>query len=271
MDERYNVYFAGEVIKGHGLDSVREKLAKIFNADQQTLDKLFCGRAQLIKRNCDEATARKYQAAMERAGAQAIIKAAEASAGTDSGRPMTRAEKIAALAATPVEERYLPADAGEATTTPPTEAEPEPEAEPGDLSLEPPGTAVLREDERAEPVVCEVDTSRLAVDTAAGRLSPEPPPSPSSPDTSHLHMAEVGETIPNLPASEAPLSPNTDALALSPSGTDFSDCKPPQPEAPQQDLSALELAPAGTDVLEDRYRDRKKVPAPSTDHISLEN
>ncbi len=57
MEERYNVYFAGQVVEGYDLHSVRDKLAKVFNADQATLDKLFSGKAQLIKRDCDKATA----------------------------------------------------------------------------------------------------------------------------------------------------------------------------------------------------------------------
>ena len=74
MEERYNVYFAGQVLEGCDRSSVRDKLAKVFNADQATLDKLFSGKAQLIKRNCDKATALQYREAMERAGAIPIVK-----------------------------------------------------------------------------------------------------------------------------------------------------------------------------------------------------
>ena len=38
MEERYNVYFAGQVMAGFDARVVRDKLAKIFNADQATLD-----------------------------------------------------------------------------------------------------------------------------------------------------------------------------------------------------------------------------------------
>ena len=65
MTERYNVYFAGRLMDGHDLDSVREKLARVFNVDQQTLDKLFSGKNQLVKSDCDKATALKYKVAMQ--------------------------------------------------------------------------------------------------------------------------------------------------------------------------------------------------------------
>ena len=84
METRYNVYFAGQLLPGQELTSVRDKLAKLFNADQQTLEKLFSGKAQLLKRDCDKATALKYKQAMERAGAQPVIKATTSAPFTQS-------------------------------------------------------------------------------------------------------------------------------------------------------------------------------------------
>jgi hypothetical protein len=114
----------------------------------------------------------------------------------------------------------------------------------------------LREHERAERITREVDTSGLAVDTAAKRLSEESPPPPAAPDTRHLSMGAVGETIPNLPSLDTPLSPAIDSLALSAPGTDFSDCAAPEPQALPLDLSALAVLPAGSELLEEQYRRR---------------
>ncbi len=181
MEERFNVYFAGQVLDGHDLPNVRDKLARVFNADQQTLDKLFSGKAQLVKRDCDKATALKYKDAMERAGALPIIKVTETAAVTAAvttkmppTRPLTAAEKIAALAAAPDANRYSSVASG----TIPKSSRPSrtPAAEVGGIVLAPPGTEVLRENERAPHIVREVDTSGLAVDTTATRLSDEPPP-----------------------------------------------------------------------------------------------
>lgn len=270
MEARYNVYFAGEVMTGHAPETVRENLAKVFNADQQTLDKLFSGKAQLIKQHCDKATALKYKNAMERAGAQPIIKAADtAASASDSTRAMTPAEKIAALAAAPVAERYSPADGDKSPNTDSLQKDAIPAT--GGIGLAPEGTAVLRAEERAQPVSREVDTSGLAVDTAAQRLSEEASPPPAAPDTSHLAMGQPGETIPNLATAEAPLTPNTDALNLAPAGADFSDCSPPAAENLNPDISSLELAPPGTDVLEDEYRNQEHGAAPATDHITLQD
>ena len=270
METRYNVYFAGQLLPGQELSSVRDKLAKLFNADQQTLEKLFSGKAQLLKRECDKATALKYKQAMERAGAEPIIKAsqstvaAEQSPAPAAAKTMSAAERIAALAAAPDKGDYSPEDASTGS------AEQQPEPDPAGINLAAPGTDVLREDERSEPVVSEIDTSGIEVDASRQRLSEESPPPPPAPDTSHLDMGGVGEIIPNLPSEKVPLSPNTDAIGLSPEGTDFTDCAPPEAEPPPLDLSGMDLAPAGSDVVEEKYRKKEQAEAPSTDHISLE-
>lgn len=272
MDARYNVYFAGQIQPGQDLASVRDKLAKLFNADQQTLDKLFSGKAQLLKRDCDEATASKYKQAMERAGAQPIIKPGETAAAAEQAIPaapetLSAAERIAALAAAPDEGAYRSA----AAQAPATATEKQAETAQDGINLAPPGTAVLRADERPEPVTAEVDTTGLEIDGAAQRLSEEAPPPPTAPDTNHLDMGDVGEMIPNLPSNQEPLSPDTAAIDLAPQGTDFTDCAPPAAEAPTLDLSGMDLAPAGAEVLEEKYRKKEQAEAPATDHISLKD
>ena len=115
-----------------------------------------------------------------------------------------------------------------------------------------------------------MDTAGLEIDAAAQRLSEESPPPPAAPDTSHMTLGDAGETIPNLPSDQVPLSPDTQAINLSPEGTDFSDCAAPEAQAPTLDLSDMALAPTGSDVLEEKYREREQPQAPTTDHISLE-
>ncbi|MCB1690202.1 MAG: hypothetical protein KDI33_17020 [Halioglobus sp.] len=269
MDERYNVYFAGQVMDGFDSHDVRGKLAKLFNADQATLDKLFSGKRQLIKRECDKATAVKYKNALEQAGARPIIQRANPPAAAAKPAPsgaMTAAEKIAALAAAPDETGYQAGSgSSEAAADQPQAGE-----DTSGIALAPPGTEVLRENERAEPVIRDVDTSQFTVDASPERLSEMAPPPPPPPDTGHLSMGAVGDTIPNLDTSGVPLSPNLEGLSLSAEGTDFSDCKAPEPQAPSLDLSHLDTLPPGDAT--DGEKNRRPVPAasPRTDHISLE-
>jgi hypothetical protein len=267
MEKRYNVYFSGQLVNGHEYASVRGKLAKVFNANEQTLDKLFSGTAQLIKRECDETTALQYKAAMEGAGALPILKVVEAVAATP--KTMTSAEKIAALAATPLKDNHPSSQPAAAIASETNEESAD--AHSTGLNLAPTGSDVLRQEERAREVVREVDTSALELDAHASRLSPQPSLAADPPDTSHLDIDEVGATIPNLPNSEAPLSPNIEGISLSPDGTDLSDCSRPQTEEQALDLSGLELAPSGSDVLEEQFRNQGTDEAPATDHLSLDN
>ncbi|GAB5452040.1 MAG: hypothetical protein Hals2KO_23680 [Halioglobus sp.] len=291
MEQRFNIYYAAQVVVGRDPAEVRENLGKLFKANEQTLDKLFSGKPQLLKRDCDEATAQKYQQAMQRAGAVALVRAVQEGAAapapaaatepTPSNRPLTAAERIAALAAAEGDSRFRadaapdesPAQNEASDNDAAGEASPGREQAPqdGSLGLEPAGTAVLKEEERTPPVQREVDTGDLAVDAGAQRLSDEPPPPPPAPDTSHLDMGAPGETIPNLRGEKADINPDISALDLSPEGTDFTDCAAEEPIAPDIDLSALDLAPSGGELLEQSERRRQDAAPPTTDHLSVED
>jgi hypothetical protein len=108
------------------------------------------------------------------------------------------------------------------------------------------------------------------VDIAAERLAEPAAAAPPAPDVSHLSMDEAGADIPTLKGDDIPPPPDTDDLSLSPEGTDFSDCAAPDPSAPELDLSGLDVAPAGSEVLESRYRKTETAAAPVTDHLQLE-
>ena len=242
MTERYNVYFAGRLMDGHDLDSVQEKLAKVFNLDQQTLDKLFSGKNQLIKSDCDKATALKYKVVMQRAGAEPTINRIEPEPKQANPAPTkmhTAAEKIAALAATPITGRLETPR----LITPASVTQQENTTGTGSIGLTAPGTDVLHINERAAPISRNIDTSGFALGTLGQRLSQEPSSPPAMPDTSHLNMAPVGDTIPNLPLSRNPVSPNIDDLTLSPLDFDFSDGIAPEKKPLLHDLSALSRTP----------------------------
>lgn len=269
MEARYNVYFSGQILEGQELPTVRANMAKLFNADEATLNKLFSGKAQLVKRDCDKATALKYKQAIEKAGASPIIKTAEATPAPSRTapvrKPMTAAERIAALASAP--------DLGAQPEAADSQVSPEPADRPfeGNIALTPSGTEVLSAEERTGPVASSVNTPDLDVDTSGQRLSDTPPTPPAAPDTSHLSEGAVGELLPTLPSSLQQLNPDTSGISLSPDGTDFSDCAAPDSNAPELDLSGIDLAPPGADVLEPKYRKKQDTPPPPTDHLALED
>jgi hypothetical protein len=260
MSDNYNIYFAGELLPGHDGTEVRGRLAKLFNANDATLDKLFSGRRQLIKRDCDKATALKYKQAMEKAGAVPVItRSGEATAAPTEPTPEPAARPPESASAA---DRIAAVAAGRDPD--------QPDADPA-MHLEPAGADVLRPEERRTEQPADIDTSSLSLDATGARLSEEAPPPPQAPDTSHMSMGEVGDTIPNLDCGEIPPEPDTAAISLTPEGTDFSDCAPPDADSLDLDLSAIELAPEGSDVLEEEFRKKDNAAAPATDHLSLQD
>ena len=273
MEARYNIYYSGQLLEGKELPAVRANMAKLFNADEATLNKLFSGKAQLVKRNCDKPTARKYKQAIESAGGIPVIKAADSTPATSPAPPtaktMTAAERIAALASAPGP--LAQPQATEPPERPEVADAPTDTGVEGSIALAPSGTEVLRAEERAAPAASAVTTPDLDVDPSGQRLSETPPAPTAAPDTSHLSEGSVGELLPTLPSSAQALDPDTSGISLSPDGTDFSDCAAPEASAPNLDLSGIDLAPPGADVIEPQYRKKQDPPPPATDHLALED
>lgn len=230
MSARFDVLFAGQLLEGHDASAVRLQLARLFKADEATLDKLFSGKPQILKRDADEATARKYQEAMAAAGA------------------LARLRPCADNSPTPV--ASVP-QAG--------------------LTLAPPGTDVLAPAERSPATTPDINAPDLDLAGAGERLAAPAPPPPPAPDTRHISLGEPGEVIPGLPGP-APVAVTAGThLTLAPAGGDLSDCAPPAAAPAAVDLSHLELAAVGADVLEAQYRKHTTAPAPDTGHLSLED
>ncbi|MCR9103984.1 MAG: hypothetical protein NXI15_01725 [Gammaproteobacteria bacterium] len=280
MEKRYNIYYSGQIADQHDPAQVRQNLGKIFKADDSVLDKLFSGDLQLLKKNCDADTASKYEQAMARAGAVAIVRTLEANdapadqaSATDQPsaaqptKKLTTAERVAALTAASGEDTF---GASEEELARAFKEWASPQDSADKLRVTPRGTEVLRPEERAPAPQRSIDTSALRVDEQAQRLAEPGKPPPPAPDTSHLDVSAPGELIPNLPSAELPLEPDITALDLTPQGTDFADCAAQPAPPPSVDLSAIALAPTGSELIEDKYRKGAPPPPPSTDHITVE-
>ena len=231
--ERYDIFFAGECLEGRNPQAVRAALGRLFKADEQTLDRLFCGQRQRIKGECDTATANKYRQALTAAGAKvSIAPAAGRVAAAGASSPPASA---AAASSSPAGAAASSSHAGAAASSPPAAAP---------------------------------DSGRLTLADAGERLGP------ASADVAALtppdfDLAEVGADL-GPPPSPAPPAPDTSGLSLAGEGGDLSDCAPEPAPAPALDLSHMELAEAGSDLLSEAERQRPQAAAPDTAHLSLE-
>ena len=140
---------------------------------------------------------------------------------------------------------------------------------PGELSLAPVGSDVLKPSERQTVTPREIDTSniKLASTFLAPELTGNTPPS-TAPDTSHISVAEAGaDLLVDKPAEPEPLALDLDAITLAPPGTDLDqlldDLSPLDP-----DTSHLTLAEAGSNMTADKPKPELP-PAPDTSHLSI--
>ncbi len=292
MSERYDIFYAGKIVDGFDEATVRANVAKLFKANDATLQKLFSGKPQLIKRGVEKAAAIKYKSAMQKAGAVPLIRAhaaAKAAAkpapepgapkpgapkpgaptpGAPEPRKQSMAERLAALTG---EEAPSAAQASASTPAAAPAAPSQPASFVSDesgITLAPPGSDVLSESERDQVEAVEVDTSAIHLTPEFAAVEPEPREEPPAPDTSHMSMGEVGEDIPHLETEQVELDPDISHLSMGEVGDAIPHLDIEQ-EPVDVDTSAIDLAPEGSDVLEEQYRKKEAATAPDTSHIKL--
>ena len=72
-EKRFRVMFRGELAPGSEPGEVKAKLAGLFKTDVSKIERLFCGKPVVIKKDLDEPTAEKYRGALEKCGAIALV------------------------------------------------------------------------------------------------------------------------------------------------------------------------------------------------------
>ena len=165
-DQQFDVFFRGDIVAGQAIVDVKERLGGLFKLEAAQVEQLFSGRPTAIRRNLDEASAKKYQQALLKIGAIAELRPA-------------RVDETPAAQAT--------------ETSPVAQAAPAAEQASSDdaLSLAPAGSDVLRPDERSSVEATEVDVSALALEPGGGeilRTDEKRSVEAKQVDTSHLEV-----------------------------------------------------------------------------------
>lgn len=71
--DEFDIIFRGDIVIGHQLPEVKQRLQQLFKIDAAKVDALFTGRPIPLKRSLDEATANKYRDVLIKAGAQVSV------------------------------------------------------------------------------------------------------------------------------------------------------------------------------------------------------
>jgi len=209
----FEVVFQGKVTAGSDIQQVRQNLGRMFKADDAKLNALFSGKTVVIKSGLDKATADKYLAALNKAGAQAEIR--------EIG-----AQKTAPVAKNPAS--FMAKDFSKPSLSSVAQAHSERQEEQEEAKAEkesePVGIPVPEVEEASS------DEVRQAMNTLAQqeKKAEEPSPvektsasaaeqsnSPSVPETD-FSLAPTGSMIPNEKKKEQEVVPDTDHLTVKP-------------------------------------------------------
>ncbi|MEM6544799.1 MAG: hypothetical protein AAF680_07830 [Pseudomonadota bacterium] len=282
--DRFDIAFAGECLDGFEPASVRVAIGRLFKADDATLERLFSGKRQKIKKNCDRETAAKYQRAIRDAGGKAIITRAQApilevSQDQEPAQERKRSQGVASETADPVAvdtkgtgEKAAPsAEVEQAVGADPDLSFPDPVAEnrAAPLSLAPAGSDVLQEHERQVSTAVHVTTDHLELAQVGEDLGPSTTVNTEAVAVPDFELLAAGENLTDSVESPTELRSATSALELCPPEHDLSDCAPTKEEAPSFELSGIALADAGSDLLEASERQPSSASAPDTSHLSI--
>ncbi len=96
IDGQFDVVFRGQTIKSMQEDEVKANLMTLFKSTPEAIDKLFSGNEMSIKKSLDYGTAMKYQSALKKAGALALIKEVSGEAPNEASSDIVSTESSTA-------------------------------------------------------------------------------------------------------------------------------------------------------------------------------
>lgn len=300
----FDIVFRGKLQPGHVLADVKLKLMQLFKSDANKIEALFSGSAIVLKRNLDEASAKKYQTILTKAGvvvdivnplskvdsptepskvsnaktdpeairaarlaeqAQRRAERKEAKAKeAPSTKPLSMAERLAQAETKPLNKPEVPVAQSEKAT-----------ADSGDshLTLAAAGSDVLSESERSHIEPVEVDTSALNLREGGGELldaSERAEDVVLDLDLHEYNLAQAGEDL--LQEGERTVveavEVDTSQLLLDEAGGELLHAdEKPIVEVAEVNVSTMDLAPAGSDL--GQLKNDKPAVSPDISKISL--
>jgi hypothetical protein len=263
-DELFNVVFRGDIVPGQGLPDVKLRFAQVFRLEADKVDGYFSGKPIVLKKDCDRATADKFKAVLQQAGAMVDIKSANAPAPAPRPVPVKpSAPTQSAPAVAPVSAAPVSVSAFSSTVEDET------------WSLSSRGSDLLKAEERIVPAPVQVSIEHIqlvkrnpfAMD-AEEPLEHERDMTPPQLDLSSLQLAQVGSTLADYQEFK-PRELDLSALSLDALGADLvrEDEQMPMMGV-ELDISDINLAPAGGEL--GQLQAPPPPPAPATDHLTFE-
>ena len=245
--ELYQVVFTGQILEGAELPDVKRKVAKLFNASDKQMKLFFSGKRVVIKNKINKTTAKKYQMALEKVGAQCQVEkwdmtpSASTPAQVQEEGPASMASSRGAAS---VASKDVVSNA---------------------IQLAPVGADLVAKSKDVPPPA--PDVGHLSVSDLGATLgveSKEPPP--PQPDITHISVAEVGVILVDKDATPPPAAPDVSQISLAAVGESLSLAAPSEAPTPP-DVSSISVAPLGSDLTD--AIEEVAVKLPDVAHLSL--
>ncbi|VAW89938.1 hypothetical protein MNBD_GAMMA17-2039 [hydrothermal vent metagenome] len=187
-EQCFQVIINGQLAEGAELSQTRQNMAKLFKAKLEAVEPMFSGKRVSVKKNLDQATAKKYQQAIIKAGLKAGI------------APMPNTA--------PAEQRTTtnPATVGIATA-----------------SIAAVGSTM---DDRSPPPAANIDTSAYGMDEVGITLDETPLADEPEIDISAFSMDEVGIIIDETPPVQT-AEIDVSTISMQETGVDLVEYKTP--------------------------------------------
>lgn len=233
----FDIIFRGDIVLGHQLQDVKQRLQQLFKVDATKVDALFTGRPVPLKRGLDEATANKYREVLLKAGAQVDVSPAGNIKATPRPAPSVAPARpsgwslapVGAYLLTPTERpRSSPVfvDTGSISLRPAggnlldasevTKAEPAPVVAP-DFDVAEVGADLVRAEEKMELPLLEVEVEDWGLaDIGADLIAPEERPVvPGAPViVGDFGLAPVGSDLGQIKPEVKPVTPDISKIRL---------------------------------------------------------
>ncbi len=233
MQNRFDIYFSGDILEGRNPAEVREAVGRIFKLSGDKLDALFAGKPRRIKKDLNVEQSGKFREVFRKAGALVQI----VPAGQRPGQQKPRKKE---------------------SSSP--------------WKLMPPGAdlnPLPRESEKDIRVAADAGDNLSMAPVSPMPAQPEPPPADidtGSLDVSPARTGSLEEFV-----EEKPPTPIPDISTLD-IAKDDKPIEPERPTEPEElpDISHLQAEPANTGSLEEFVQQETPVPIPDIDKLSLE-
>jgi len=189
IEGQFDVIFRGQTIKNFDIAEVKSNLVNLFKSSPEAVEKLFCGEEVVVKKSLDYTTAMKYQSALKKAGALALIKEIE----VNSPATTTTTDQAVSNSFNQTQQTrqsIQPNQPSESINTPTVETNQAPQPAPDDsassLTVAEVGAQILPDKVYEKR---EVDTSDLSLAAAGERIMPKKPPEEhKQPSIDHLSL-----------------------------------------------------------------------------------